>query len=156
MEPKRNKQAQIEHVGCWFVFCALMVAIIMQAGQGMAFAQFAGEWSIFIVLSVGMMIGYIRCGVWKNHEKADIKARLAVSMIGGLAVIAFVFGMIWRNVDADKEMLGFAFLFALIAGIIVTALCFGILTLAARSENKEEKPEVQAQPQENDEQTTKQ
>lgn len=146
MEPKRNVQQQTEHIGCWFVFCALMVAMIMQVGRGAAYAQFAGEWCIFIVLSVIMMIGYIRSDVWRKHDKAHTKARLAISMICGLAVIAFVFGMIWRNVEADKEMLGFAFLFALLAGIIATALCFIILTAACRSAKDEEQAEEPKEP----------
>ena len=152
MEPKRTKLEQIEHVGCWFVFCALMVAMIMQAGRGAPFVQFAGEWAIFLVLSVGMFIGCIQSGVWKTGNKTDTKSKLAISMIGGLAVIAFVFGMIWRNVEADKEMLGFAFLFALIAGVVLAAVCFAVLTIAARSAKETDKPEVQTQEEQKTEQ----
>ncbi|MGM9629486.1 DUF6773 family protein [Butyricicoccus sp.] len=133
-ERQEQELLHIEHIGVWFCFWALFAALVIQLLMGAPWSQIAGEWVIFMVLSLGTAIACIRRGIWDRHLKPDLKTNVAASAVGGLAVTVFMFGMMLRNTDG--EFFGISIVLAVGTGLITFAMCLVLLTIFARLTKK--------------------
>ena len=79
----------------------------------------AGEWVVFMVLCVYMLVRETRSGLWDRHLKPNLGTNLMLSLLTG--VVMAVFGLFafdfWNWVSA------------LLTGIVTALLVFGGLQL---------------------------
>ena len=135
---------QIEHRACWFTFWALLVVLAIEAIIfRMDIKSTAGEWGVFMCLSVYLYYECMRNKIWGRHLKPDGKTNLIVSVIASLLFGAIMFIGVWMNYPAKPVG-------ALAAGVITAAFvfipCFFVLTISAKKlrkdlQKEEEEPE---------------
>lgn len=79
---------KVEHFGFWLMYWMLLAALIIQGifmEDGVKRA--AGEWIIFMITSVVVVVGWVRKGVWnyQNRKVPGVKRYFGYSLITALA-----------------------------------------------------------------------
>ena len=59
--------------------------MVIQMVMGVPGAQMLGEWIVFMVLALYLVIACLRKGIWDRHLKANRKTNLIVSLLAGAA-----------------------------------------------------------------------
>jgi uncharacterized membrane protein YjjP (DUF1212 family) len=95
-EMQEQKLLRIEHNGLWLGFWGLLIVIIIQVCIGANFKQLIGEWIIFMMLCLYLMICCIKNGIWDRHFKPNIKTNALISLIATF-VVCIVYGIAWRG-----------------------------------------------------------
>ena len=93
---ERQEQAllKIEHVGCWLAFWGLLIALMVQViAFGPDMGRLAGEWIVFMILSIYLVAACLKNGIWDRHFQPNAKTNLSVSLVAGLAVGLFTLAM---------------------------------------------------------------
>ncbi len=140
-EMQEQKLLKIEHNGYWFCFTGLLVAIAVQTILNDDWKAVAGEWIVFMLANVYVLIGCMRAGIWDRRLRSDTRTNLVVSLVAGLVTAAVWFFVIRRRVgDAEISLLGAAFTFVLVA-----VLCFITLQICA-SAMKKRQAKLNAEP----------
>ncbi len=108
---------RIEHVGLWAMYVLLCVAVVAQMLLGAPPVQMAGEMTVLLLVSVGMIIAYARKGIWDAHSRPGKRGNAAYSAAcaAGVALI----------VAAIRS----SFLWGMVSGATMFALCFALLSL---------------------------
>jgi len=88
-EMQEQDLLKIEHNGCWLAFWGLLVTLLIQGLLGFDPAAVAGEWIVFMVLSVYIVAGCLRKGIWDRQIKPNLKTNLIGSLIGGIVAGGF-------------------------------------------------------------------
>ncbi len=147
-EHQEQTMLRIEHNGCWFVFWALLASIIVQVlVLDDPFPAAAGEWIVFMALSVYLLVACLRAGIWDRRLSMSWKTNLICSLIAGVLIAAINFAVLYsRFADLQSSLAG-----AAISGVCVVLLCFLTLTLCVRLVKKrqsalEEEPEDEDMP----------
>ena len=131
-EMQEQKLLKIEHNGYWFCFTGLLVAIAVQTILSDDWIVVAGEWIVFMLANLYVLIGCMRAGIWDRRLRADTRTNLVISLVAGLVTAAVWFFVIQRRVgDAEISMGGAAFTFVLVA-----VLCFAATQLCASAVKK--------------------
>ncbi len=147
-EQQEQKLLKIEHNGCWFVFWALLASMLIQLlVMDDPIPAVVGEWAVFMVLCIYLMVACLRAGIWDRHLSMSWKTNLVCSLIAGVFFAAFTLAVQYLRFGKHQG----ALLGAAIAGAVVTLLCFLALTLCARLVKKrqralEEEPEDEDMP----------
>ena len=89
-EMQKQTMMKIEHNGMWLALWGLLAAILIQSVFHATFRQFAGEWFVFMVLGVYLIIAELKAGIWGDVLKAGTATSLLVSAIAAAAM--FVYG----------------------------------------------------------------
>lgn len=126
-ERQEMELLQIEHIGMWFCFWALLAAMTIQIFMGAPAPQIAGEWIIFMILCIGMLIACLRKGIWDRYLKPTRKNNILCSIIGGAVIFLFTFVNVMRNTDG--QMPGSSFLAGLFCGLFTAVLCYAALAV---------------------------
>ncbi len=128
-EMQEQKLLKIEHNGCWLVFWGLLIAMVVQIlGFGYDFRVIAGEWILFMLLSVYLCIACVRAGIWDRRIPMTRKSNLLASLIAALAVGLFSFAFAMRNFNKPVgSLVGSG-----IAAVFTFVLCFLVLSFASR------------------------
>ena len=123
---ERQEQAllKIEHNGCWLAYIGLLVAILVQMIVfSFDFRMMAGEWIVFMVMSVYILIACLRKGIWDRRLKANFRTNLVVSFVAGVAFGAVMFLVLFRLFENETAT-------ALIGGAISGAFVFVVCLVA--------------------------
>ena len=91
-EMQEQNLLYVESKGCWFCFWGLLILIIGQTiiyGKEDIVRYIAGEWIMFMGLSIYMVCGCMKKGIWDRRIKPNIKSNLAMAAITGLVVGVF-------------------------------------------------------------------
>lgn len=128
---ERQEQAllNIEKNGCWIAYFALLLSLFVQMAIFGAtnFKAIVGEWIIFMLLSLYLVIACIRKGIWDRRLKPNRKTNFIVSVVS--AVIASVlFGIV--NYFNYKSLTGAVATFAIVL-IGAFVLIFIALTISS-------------------------
>jgi len=121
---------RIEHTGFFAAYILLCIAVVVQMLLGAPLRQLAGELAVLLTVSVGMIIAYARKGIWDTHSRPSRRGNAAysASCAAGVALIV-------------AAMRG-SFLWGLISGGAMFALCFALLSLMgayiSRRQSREE------------------
>lgn len=118
-EMQEQTLLQIESRGFWLTWTGLLIAIAVQMLLGLPFKALVGEWIVFMLSCVYVVVCCLRCGIWDRHLVPNAKAHLLMSAAGGIAVTllnGFSFGL-WFG--------------AAVAGVLTFLLCYAALTLSA-------------------------
>lgn len=86
---------KVEHMGFWLMYYMLLAAIFIQIflfDDG--FEMAAGEWIIFMSISIICLIGWIRKGVWsyQTRKVPGVRSYLKYSIISAIG-LGIVFGV---------------------------------------------------------------
>ena len=128
---------QIEHSGCWLAFWGLLAAIVVQSVvYGFEFEHIAGEWIVFMILSLYLAFACLKNGIWDRKLKPNLKTNLLLSAAAAIATGLIVFFSVFGKYT-DKP--AGAALSAVISAVMVFALCSAALILSARSYLKKQK-----------------
>ena len=128
---------QIEHSGCWLAFWGLLAAIVVQTvAYGFEFEHIAGEWIVFMILSLYLAFACLKNGIWDRKLKPNLKTNLLVSAAAAIVMGLIVFITAFSKYT-DKPV--GAVLSAVISAVMVFALCSARLILSARSYLKKQK-----------------
>ena len=128
---------QIEHSGCWLAFWGLLAAIVVQSVvYGFEFEHIAGEWIVFMILSLYLAFACLKNGIWDRKLKPNLKTNLLLSAAAAIATGLIVFFSVFGKYT-DKP--AGAVLSALISAVMVFVFCAATLILASRSYLKKQK-----------------
>jgi hypothetical protein len=111
---------QIERSGCWLAFTGLLIALFGQIAADAPPAQWAGEWAVFMVLALYLLVRCLRAGIWDRHFRPNLKTNAAFSLLSGAAVALLQF-FTYRSAVA-----------ALFVGVVTALLTLGTLQLCCR------------------------
>ena len=118
---------KIEHNGCWLAFTGLIIAIIVQQlFFGAGIKQLAGEWCVFMLLCIYMLVECIRNGIWDRHLKPNAKTNLLISVLTALVMGVVMFVYIYmRFPDAIIGSVASG----IFSAILIFVLAFATLTI---------------------------
>ena len=93
----------------------MLVIIIVQILGGRSAVDLTGEWVLFMLSCLYMLVECIRNGIWDRHIKPNLCANIIGSAVAGIAVFVYIFlkGRYWPG--------------ALCAGLCSVLLCFAAL-----------------------------
>lgn len=146
-ERQEQQLLRIEHNGFWIAFWGLAIAFMIQLflygieGRKLA----AGEFIVFVCISLYMLISCIRYGIWDRWLVPSIKVNLFCSGIAGLFCGIYYLLVSYRNYHAlwGAVATGVFMLFfvAIICFIILTVVTFLYRRRVDVLENEEERSE---------------
>lgn len=87
-EMQEQKLLKIEHYGFWFVYWGLLVAILVQvtlsADVKNSFHIIAGEWVVFMLVSLYLIIACMVNGIWDRRLKPNFKTNIIISLLASV------------------------------------------------------------------------
>lgn len=133
-EMQEQKLLKLESRGFWLTWCALLAAMAVQMLIYGVEARrlLLGEWIVFMLVSVYMVAGCIRLGVWDRRLKPTFRTNLLISLLAGVVTGAFLGLYTYRSFGAAEA----AWWTVLLTGGCVFALCLIALTLSASAYKK--------------------
>ena len=126
-EMQEQELLKIEHNGCWLAFWGLLAVMAIQMVMGVPGTQMLGEWIVFMVLALYLVIACLRKGIWDRHLKANRKTNLIISLLAGAAA-----GIL---ITVSNPYLSEPLDYVLVAGIsggFTFVLCFIALSLSTK------------------------
>ena len=124
-EMQEQALLKIEHNGCWLAFWGLLAVMAIQMVMGVPGTQMLGEWIVFMVLALYLVIACLRKGIWDRHLKANRKTNLIISLLAGAAA-----GIV---ITVSNPYLSEPLDYVLVAGIsggFTFLLCFAALSIS--------------------------
>ncbi len=146
-ERQEQTLLRIEHNGCWLAFWGLLAAIVVQILLDFDFKDLAGEWIVFMLLSLYIAAGCMKQGIWDRRLRPDTSSNIVVSLAG--ALIAGVLGFVHTVKRFPDKILG-SVAAGIVYAIVVFAACFGGLQVSAQL-FKRKQSKLEEEPPENEE-----
>lgn len=127
-EMQEQKLLKLESRGFWLTWCGLLAAMAVQMLiYGVETRRLLlGEWVVFMLVSVYMVAGCIRQGVWDRRLKPTFRTNLLISLLAGLVTGAFLGFNNYRSFGA-AEAAGWT---VVMAGGFTFVLCLLALSLS--------------------------
>jgi glucan phosphoethanolaminetransferase (alkaline phosphatase superfamily) len=128
-EMQEQKLLKIEHYGFWFVYWGLLAAILLQVtlstDSNNKFHIIAGEWLVFMLASLYIIIACLINGIWDRRLKPNVKTNIIISLLASvLSGILFFVSSYYKYGKLAGAVATGVFTFAQIF-----ILSFGALTL---------------------------
>lgn len=130
---ERQEQAllNIEKNGCWIAYFALLLSLFVQMAifGATEFKAVAGEWIIFMLLSLYLVIACIRKGIWDRRLKPNRKTNLIVSAVSAViaaALFAIVNYVNYKNFTAAILTFAIALVSLFVLVYIALTICRNI------------------------------
>ena len=126
-EMQEQKALKIEHNGCWFAFWGLFIAIMVQLviyGPG-CMDKLAGEWIVFMVLALYLVIGCLKAGIWDRRIRPNHKTNLVCSLVAGVIMAIVDFAIVYKNYGKLQGSIAAG----VFTGAMVFVLCMVCLTI---------------------------
>lgn len=147
-EMQEQELLQIEHNGCWLAFWGLLIAMIVQgiAFGTLDFRTFAGEWIVFMILSLYLAAACVRKGIWDRRLAMNTKTNLIISAAAAAVLGIFNAVVIFKNYHKPVG--------TVLASVIVAAITFVIciVTLSIMmKQTQKRKAAMEAEPADADE-----
>lgn len=146
-ERQEQMLLQVEHRGCWLAFWGLLIALIVQFILGRDFTYMAGEWIVFMVLSVYIVGACARRGIWDRRFKPDVKTNLMFSIVGAVSFGVIVFGAVYHRFPDTPVGSIASGVFA--AGFVFVLIFVSLSTVAKIVTEKQRKLETESDMEEN-------
>ena len=115
-EMQEQTMRKIESHGFWLLWYSLLAAWIVQTVFG-AVDKAAGEWGLFMIDCIYMVVACLRNGLWERHFSDTPPANAVYSLVAAVAV-TLIIGF------SRGYWVGAAF-----AGVVAGILCFALLQL---------------------------
>ncbi len=148
-EMQEQKLLKIEHYGFWFVYWGLLVAILLQvtlaADVKNLFHNIAGEWLVFMFVSVYMLIACLINGIWDRKLKPNLKTNIILSLLSGtLCGVIFSVSSYYKYGKLAGAAATGIFMFAQIFVLSICALTFCVFIYKKRLRKLETEGEAAA------------
>lgn len=130
-EMQEAKLLKIEHNGCWLAFWGLLAVMIVELfvfDAEEVVRAVAGEWIVFMVLSVYIGAACMKNGIWDRHLKANAKTNLLISLIAAVAAGLIVGGVLYSRYQIFED----AAIMFICTTVCCFVLCFAALSISAR------------------------
>ncbi|MBQ4506310.1 MAG: hypothetical protein II971_03575 [Firmicutes bacterium] len=136
----------IESRGCWIAFWGLLAAIIVQSLMGRGADSFAGEWIVFMILSVYLLAGCLKNGIWDRKIAPKTSTNIKASILAGAVVglITFVNLHVRLGLEMGSSLLASALTWAGTSLLCVLALTAALASYNKKKKALEEEPEEMA------------
>lgn len=121
-EMQEQTMRKIESHGFWLLWYSLLAAWIVQTVFGAA-DKAAGEWVVFMIGCIYMVVACLRNGLWERHFSDTPLANAVYSLVAAVAV-TLISGF------SSGYWVGAAFA-GVFAGVFAGILCFALLQLCA-------------------------
>lgn len=136
-ERQEMQLLKIEHRGFWFAFLALAISLLIQTGMGMnGFRTIAGEFIVFMLLAIYMVIACIKNGIWDRKLKPTRKNNMIASTIGGAVAAGFHFFISYYRYQKLYGSIATAIIMFVTTMILCYILLSFLVKLYQRSVNK--------------------
>ena len=122
-EMQEQTMRKIESHGFWLLWYSLLAAWIVQTVFG-AVDKAAGEWVVFMIGCIYMVVACLRNGLWERHFSDTPPANAVYSLVAAVAV-TLIIGF------SRGYWVGAAF-----AGVFAGILCFALLQLIMKAYKK--------------------
>ncbi len=125
-EMQEQKLLKLEHNGFWIAYFGLAVMLFVQilVYEPEEYHYLLGEWLLFMCLSIYMVGGCIRNGIWDRRLSPTPKVNLIGSLIGGVICGVIQFAISYRSYQK--------FIGSMAAGIFVfffvSVLCYAVMS----------------------------
>lgn len=129
-EMQEKKLLNIEHNGMWFSFWGLLTAIVVQMCLGANPRQVAGEFAVFMLLCIYILIACMKNGIWDRSLKPTPKTNAVISLIAALAVILIDGIIYYRRINAVYTFTDIV-ISVVLTGVLVFFLTFVSLQIAS-------------------------
>lgn len=144
-EGQEQKLLKIEHNGMWFAFWGSLAIMLIQLviGGKDFIRNIAGEWILFMCLSVYLGVACLKDGIWDRKLKANLKTNLilsfAFSIVFGFVIFLFSYLRFHELfVAAISGVIGFGIIF------IVEIIVLTIVTSIYKKRLKKLEEEIEA------------
>lgn len=142
-ERQEQELLRIEHCGCWLAFWGLLAVIAIESFVLHAAPQtMAGEWLIFMALSIYIFAACMKHRIWSRTLQPNGRTNLAASAIAAAAVGILMAAGVWRNYP-DKPLGALAA--GLVGAVFVFVPCILLLTISANKYKKDVQREEEAE-----------
>lgn len=123
-EMQEQKLLHIEHTGYWIGFWGLFAAVYFQIAIGNAGIEcLGGEIAVLGVMSLYLLAGCLKNGIWDRKLQPNLKTNLIVSLVTGLAAGVFWFVVSYRNYHALAGSIAtFSVMFVFVGGAVLALL----------------------------------
>ncbi len=139
-ERQEKKLLEIGSGGFWMAYWILLVVMLVQMAiesidMNIYIPSFAGEWVIFMVMSLYIVCRCAKNNIWEPKREPSAKANLVYSLIAGV-----VMGVMWFIVPYVKsgKLIG-----SIASGVFIAAVVFGLcmaaLSISAASYRRKKK-----------------
>lgn len=126
-EMQEQKLLKIEHNGFWIAFWGLAAAVVLQALVGGYPDHIMGEVAVLLIISLYMLFGCLKNGIWDRRLKPNLKTNLLLSLAAGLFIGIFFWLRLGKWLVNPLHLLTAS----AIAGIFTFFLTLGALTLCS-------------------------
>ncbi|MBR2258645.1 MAG: hypothetical protein IJ899_15210 [Blautia sp.] len=134
---------KIEHNGCWLAFWLLLISMAVQsfAYGRIDIRTLAGEWIIFMILSIYLAVACVRKGIWDRRIPMNLKSNLIASAFAAICIGIFNAIVIYMHYRKPFGTLAAV----LIISAITFVVCLAILTFLMKITEKK-RAEMDAEP----------
>ncbi len=128
-EMKELELLHIERNGCWIAFWGLFTVQAVQFAMsgGALNRELAGEWIVFMILSLYLAVACLRKGIWDRHLKPNFTTNLIVSLLAGAVCAVMFFVKSYYNYGSLSGSIATA----IFSFVFYSALCLGVLSITA-------------------------
>lgn len=133
-EMQEQKLLKMESRGFWISWCALLAVMAVQLlVYGVEASQhLLGEWLVFMLSCVYMVLACIRQGIWDRKLKPSFKTNFLLSLLAGVVTGAFMGVYSYRSFGAAEA----AWWTVVMVGGCTFALCLLALSISAAAYKK--------------------
>ena len=112
-----------EH-GFWYAYWALLISVIVQmlVFKEQVLEHIAGEWIIFMCMSIYMTVRCFKAGIWSRSLKPDHRTNLIVGLIASVAATLFI--------GIDNYLRYHSLIGSLVASVVFFIFIFTVVTVA--------------------------
>lgn len=129
-ERQEQTLLMIESSGFWMGFWGLFIAMLAQLFfYGYDVKVLAGEWIVFMMMAVVLVIRCMKNGIWDRKLRPTLKTNLMVSLIAGGGMGVFNGMMSYRNYHKPVGACAVGIVFF----IITFVLLMTVLTLMGKA-----------------------
>lgn len=137
-ERQEQELLKIEHNGCWFSWAGLLAMIVVQLCiYGFdGFKMVAGEFAIFMIISLYMVVACLKHGIWDRRLKPDKKTNFIIALISAIAC-GLLTGVTTYRIDSSDftDIISMS----LVTGIFTFVIGFAALMLMSNAYKKDQK-----------------
>lgn len=126
-EMQEKRQLKIESNCYWVAWAALLVAIFLQQTLDAPVSQYAGEFVIFMLMSVYGLVASLKNGIWDRHFSPNSKTNVLLALLSGAFVTAFF--MFCNGIKYGFEFWWVNLLLGGVAAVLIFSLlqfCMGV------------------------------
>lgn len=139
-EMQEQKLLKIEHRCYAIAFWGLLIAIYFQIAIGnSSIENIGGESIVLAIMSIYMLVGCIKNGIWDRTFKPTMKTNIIISLVAGLLYGGFWFIVSYHNYHALVGSIATFVIMFIFISVTVFALLSFTMALYKRKKEKLDK-----------------